>query len=159
MMNDSVRKAIFPHYLIAGLAMVLLAVVWAAGWLTSPRGLYEGHNNPRNLILITALVLAAWNLLSCVITAGFYHAASKHPANTFRLYRNASVRMMLLGTLFLFPVPVMTYVLGGEPYGRALAIIITGISLAGIVFGRARIRVIQERLGELLEASEPSTSI
>jgi predicted membrane channel-forming protein YqfA (hemolysin III family) len=157
--NDSVRKAIFPLYLIAGLAMVLLAAVWAQGWFTSPLDLYEGHDNPGILILVTALVLAAWNLISCVIAAGFYHAASKHPATHFRQYRNASIRLMLMGTIFLFPVPLMTYVLGGEPYGRALALLITGISLAGVVFGRARIKAIGKRLGTMLEAEKHDSSL
>ncbi len=153
-MKDQISKAIFPHYLIAGLGMVLLVCVWAFGWKTSPAQLYDGLESPALMLILISLVLAGWSLLSCVIAAGFFHAASKHPAKTFNAFRNASIRLMLLGTIFLFPVPVMTYVLGSEMTGRALALVITGISLAGIVFGRARIKVIERHLTALSVAEE-----
>ncbi len=144
----------FYYYLIAGTGLVLLAFVWAAGWMTAPANPFEDGENPGRLMMLTALVLGAWNLVSCVIAAGFFHAASKHPAETFRGYRLASIRLFFMGVAFLFPVPLMTQVMGSDPTGRALAIVIVGISMAGIVFGRARINAIGERLGELAEAED-----
>jgi len=134
--------------------MVLLAAVWLAGWFISPANLFADTDAPLLLALLTALVLAAWNLLGCVIAAGFFHAASRHPAMTFRGFRAASLRLTILGILFLFPVPLMAQVLGSSPQGRALALLVTAMSLAAVVFARARIRLIARRLALLEELSK-----
>jgi len=155
MLNPSERKPTFYHYLVAGLGLVLLAVVWAMGWLTALPDPLEGKEQAGLLMVLTALVLGAWNLVSCVIAAGFFHAASKHPAKTFLSYRAASLRLVFMGVLFVFPVPLMTQVLGADPRGRALALLVIGISMAGIAFGRARIRIIEKRLIELPEEKAP----
>ena len=156
-MSEQVRKALIQLYILAGLGLVLLAVVWVAGWFIAPLGLYEGKDDPGLLLLLTTLVLGAWNLLSCVIAAGFFHAASRNGAKTFRHFKNASLRLVFIGVLFLFPVPLMTHVLGGEIEGRALALFVIVISMAGIAFGRARIRMIGNRLAELEHLAEAQT--
>lgn len=139
----------FPHRLIAGLGMVLLAIVWAAGWFTPPDP-FKGTESPALLMVITATVIGAWTLLSAVIAAGFFHAASKHPAKTYRKYRMASLRLLLAGLLILFPGPVIAQVLGTTMAGRALALLITSISIATIVFGRARIIQMESHMAALL---------
>jgi len=147
--TETVQKALFYHYLLAGLGLVLLAVVWALGWVVAPEGLYEGKERATQLLIVTALVQASWNLLSCVVAAGFFHAASVNAAKTFRSYQSASLRLLFLGIVFVFPVPFMTNVLGAEVPGRILALFVVVISMAGIMFGRARIRMIGRRLAEL----------
>lgn len=153
-MEKLVQKAIFPHRLAAGLGMVLLAIVWAYGWITAPSNLFLHEEHAGLMRYLTTLILAAWNLLSCVIAAGFFHAASINKPVTFRKYRLASLWLLIGGIIFLFPVPFMTQVLGREPVGRALALIITGMSFAAIAFGRARINVIYNRLKEFAESAE-----
>jgi hypothetical protein len=103
---------------------------------------------------LTTLVLGAWNLLSCVISAGFFHAASIAKAATFGQYKIKSLWFFIGGIIFLFPVPLMTQVLGREPVGRALALIITCMSLATIAFGRARINAIYSNLWEIAESED-----
>jgi len=144
-------RAVFPHRLVAGLALVLLAVVWSFGWLTSQTGLYDGHENGILLRNLTALTLAAWNLIACVVAAGFFHAASVNNAKTYRGFRNISLIFIIVGVLFLFPIPFMTGVLGAELPGRALSLVIVGISFAGVAFGRARILAIQKKLKGMAE--------
>ncbi|MCK4719064.1 hypothetical protein KAU08_00320, partial [bacterium] len=110
-MDERVRKAIFPHRLTAGLGMVLLAIVWAFGWITAPSNIFNEPDSTLKLFLIT-IVLGSWNLLCCVIAAGFFHAASVNQAKTFVKYRIVSLLLLILGTLILFPVPMMSQVLG-----------------------------------------------
>ena len=153
-MKNQIRSPAFPHRLAAGLAMVLLAVIWATGWFTPPDP-FVASEKPLLMMLILALVFVAWNLLSCAVAAGFFHAASKHPASTFRAYRNASLRLVILAVLFLFPIPIAAQVLGSSPGGRALSLFVTLISLAGVVFGRTRLNLIELRLLELASGSEP----
>jgi len=148
------KRAILPFRLTAGIVMVLLAIVWVLGWFTSPANLFTGTEAPVVLSILTALVLGAWNLIACVIAAGFFHAASVIHAETYFAYRNASLRLVLIGMIFLFPVPLMTQVLGSSIPGRALALLITGMSIAAVIFGRARINSIGEHLIELAEAEE-----
>lgn len=136
--------------------MVLLALVWAVGWFTSPLNLFAATDKGLVLSLLTTMVLGAWNLIGCVIAAGFFHAASVNPAETFRHYRNASLRLILIGMIFLFPVPLMTQVLGSSIQGRALALLITGMSIATVLFGRARINAVAGRLHQLAESEELS---
>ncbi len=128
--------------------MVLLAAVWALGWYTPPDP-FSGTEAPLVLIIVTATVLASWNLVAGVIAAGFFHASSIHPASTFRSYRLASLRLMAVGIFWLFPVPLMAQVLGATAAGRALSLLVTVISIAAIVFGRARLHLVEERLDEL----------
>ncbi len=156
-MSEKTKKALFYHRLIAGLGLVMLAVVWASGWFLGPGTVYNGDSeaDPRLLLLMTTLILASWNLLSCVIAAGFFHAANKHTASTFEGYKLFSLLLVLAGILFLFPVPLMTGALGSDAPGRAMALLVTGISMAGIAFGRARLRAIGERLEELLNQQDP----
>ena len=153
-MIDPVRRAILPFRLAAGIGMVLLAVVWVVGWFTSPQNLFANTESPIVLAVLTTLVLGAWNLIACVIAAGFFHAASVHHAANFRAYRSAGLRLVLVGIIFLFPVPMMTEVLGSNIPGRALALVITGMSIAAIIFGRARINIIAKRLEELAVPEE-----
>jgi len=147
-MTDTVRKALFYHYLLAGLGLVLLAVLWAFGFFTAPSGLYEGSEKSSKLLLITALTLASWNLMSCVCAAGFFHAASKALSDTFEAYKATSLRLFFMGIIFVFPVPLMTSILGTELYGRVYSLFIIVISMAAIMFGRARINLIGERLNQ-----------
>ena len=128
--------------------MVLLAIIWAAGWFTPPDS-FEGNENRILLIAITATVIAAWSLLASVIAAGFFHAASKHSSNTVRGYKFASLRLLIVGIIFLFPGPIMAQVLGMSMTGRALALFITAISISTILFGRARINQIEGRIAVL----------
>jgi hypothetical protein len=148
------QKALLPYRLTAGIVMVLLAIVWATGWFMSPANLFAGTEAPVVLTVLTSLVLGAWNLIACVIAAGFFHAASVIQAETYRAYRNASLRLVLIGMIFLFPVPLMAQVLGSSIQGRSLALFITGMSIATVIFGRARINSIGERLREYAEAEE-----
>lgn len=156
--HKHVQRAIFPHRLFAGLGMVLLAAIWAVGWFTPPDP-YSSTSEPLFLMSVTALVLASWNLLACVIAAGFFHAGSVHPAGTFGYYRNASFRMQLMGLIMLFPVPIMAQVLGASPLGRTLAMLITTMSIAAILFGRARFRMIESRLYQLAGNEEEAASL
>jgi hypothetical protein len=128
--------------------MVLLALLWASGWFTGVDK-FRDVENPLAVMGIVAAVLAAWNLLSAVIAAGFFHAASVYPSKTFKAYKAASFRLVLCGLIMLFPVPVMAQVLGNSAGGRALALIITSISIAGVIFSRARLRLIENRLTSL----------
>jgi hypothetical protein len=128
--------------------MVLLATLWAAGWFTSGDP-FKDMDSPAAVMGIVAGVFAAWNLVSSVIAAGFFHAASLNPSTTYRGYKNASFRLVVTGIIMLFPVPVMAQVLGNSPWGRALALVITGISIAAIIFGRARLSQIETRLNAL----------
>lgn len=153
-MSDYPKNPVLPYRLAAGIVMVLLAVVWAIGWFTSPTNLFAGTEAPVVLSILTALVLGAWNLIACVIAAGFFHAASVIHAETWRGFRSASLRLVLTGMIFLFPVPLMAQVLGSSIPGRALALFITGMSIAAVIFGRARINSIGERLREFAEAEE-----
>ncbi|MCX6645915.1 MAG: hypothetical protein NTY09_06125 [bacterium] len=153
-MDKSAQKAIFPHRLAAGLGLVLLAIVWAFGWITAPPNLFIHEEHAAIMRLMTTLILGAWNLLSCVLAAGFFHAASINQAKTLMGYRLVSLWLIILGIIILFPVPLMTQVLGKEPVGRALALVITGMSFAAIAFGRARINVIYGRLKEIGESEE-----
>ena len=157
-MSDQVRKAISQHYILAGLGLVLLACVWALGWMVSPSGLYEAKPNALKLLLLTTLILAAWNLMSCVVAAGFFHAASVHGAKTYKAYKVASFRLLFFGIIFVFPIPLATTVLGPEPPGRILSLFVIVISMAGILFARARIRMIGRRLTELEALNEPATA-
>lgn len=157
-MDERVRKAIFPHRLTAGLGMVLLAIVWAFGWITAPSIIYTEPDSILKLRLIT-VVLGSWNLLCCVIAAGFFHAASVNQAKTFMKYRMVSLLLLILGILVLFPVPMMSQVLGDGAIGRAMALLITGMSFAAIAFGRARINAIYTRLLEFTESDEGASLI
>ena len=147
-MKNPVDQAILPHRIVAGIGMVLLAVVWAIGWLT-PGDPFENAQAPAVQISLTASVLVAWNLLAAVIAAGFFHAASVYPAKLFGKYRSTSLFLVVIGIILLFPVPIMAQILGTSPLGRAYALLITGMSIAAIVFGRARLKLIQERLASL----------
>ncbi len=153
-----VSKVSFPHRLVAGLGMVLLAVIWVAGWLARS-DIYTDTESPMLFLVLTATVLAAWTLLTAVIAAGFFHAANKHPANTFRAYRNASLRLLVGGVLILFPGPLMALVLGSTAEGRALALVVTAISISAILFGRARIHLIEARLSELAAMDDETVSL
>ena len=135
--------------------MTLLAAVWATGWFTFGNP-FKDAQTPLVQIGLTACVLIAWNLLATVIAAGFFHAAGIYPAKRFRSYRNASLRLVIVGIILLFPVPAMAQVLGNTPPGRALALVITGMSIAAIVFGRARLILIQERLRVLSGSAKGS---
>jgi hypothetical protein len=146
--KNPVEQAILSHRIVAGLGMVLLAVVWAIGWFT-PGNPFKNAESPGVQISLTAAVFVAWNLLAAVIAAGFFHAASVHPAKLFGKYRRASLFLVVIGIVLLFPVPIMAQILGTSPLGRAYALLITGMSIAAIVFGRARLRLIQERLAAL----------
>lgn len=157
-MSESVRKALFYHYLLAGLGLVLLAIIWAFGFFTAPSGLYDSPDKSGKLLLITALTLASWNLMSCVCSAGFFHAASKALADTYNAYKAVSLRLFFLGIVFVFPVPLMTSVLGSELFGRIYALFIIAISMATILFGRARINAIAKRLEEY-ESGEDSPQL
>ena len=152
----------FPHRLIAGTGMVLLAAVWAAGWFTPPDP-YADTESPLLLMVLTAATLAAWNLLACVVAVGFFHAAGLHPGKTFRAFRLGSLRLEIMGVIFLFPVPLMAQVLGGSALGRSLALFITAMSIAAVMFGRARMRLVESHLGELArrdeQAFEPAPSL
>ncbi|MCK4719033.1 hypothetical protein KAU08_00165, partial [bacterium] len=97
--------------------------------------------------------------LCCVIAAGFFHAASVNQAKTFVKYRIVSLLLLILGTLILFPVPMMSQVLGDGAIGRAMALLVTGMSFAAIAFGRARINVIYTRLMEFTESGEGESLI
>lgn len=158
-MSDQVRKAISRHYILAGLGLVLLACVWALGWMVSPSGLYEGKPGAWKLLLLTTIILAAWNLMSCVVAAGFFHAASVHTASTFKAYKAASFRLLFFGVIFVFPIPLASSVLGPELPGRILALFVIVISMAGILFGRARIRMIGRRLSELEALNESALTV
>jgi hypothetical protein len=125
--------------------MVLLALLWASGWFTGGDK-FKDVENPLAVMGIVAAVFAAWNLLSAVIAAGFFHAASVYPAKTYLSYKAASLRLVICGILMLFPVPIMAQVLGDSATGRALALIITSISIAAVIFSRARLRLIENRL-------------
>jgi len=133
--------------------MVLLAMVWAAGWFTLPDA-FKDTQAPIVVMGLIAGVFAAWNLLACVISAGFFHAASVLSAVKYRAYRGASLRLVIVGIVLLFPVPIAAQVLGNSPLGRALSLIITGMSIAAIVFGRARLRLIERRLESLVEGDK-----
>jgi hypothetical protein len=146
--NNKTRSEVTPHRLAAGIGMVLLAIVWAAGWFTSGNP-FSGMDSSAAVMGIIAGVFVAWNLLSSVIAAGFFHAASLNPATTYRGYKSASLRLVITGIIMLFPVPLMAQSLGNSPWGRALALIITGISMAAIIFGRARLGQIETRLNAL----------
>jgi hypothetical protein len=152
--KQKISQAMFPFRLTAGLGMVLLAVVWSIGWMTAPRDLYTHNPQPALLLSLTSIVLIIWNLVSCVIAAGFFHAASKHAAHTFKSYLNASLRLVIMGVIFVFPVPLMSAVLGSESVGRVLALVIMGMSIAAIVFGRARMKMIENRLYDIAKAEE-----
>jgi hypothetical protein len=146
--KNKTRSEVTSHRLAAGIGMVLLAIVWAAGWFASGDPFKE-MDSPATVMGIIAGVFVAWNLLSSVIAAGFFHAASTNPSTTYRGYRTASFRLVVTGILMLFPVPLMAQSLGNSPWGRALALIITGISMAAIIFGRARLAQIENRLNAL----------
>lgn len=135
--------------------MVLLAVVWVWGWFSGIDP-FNREGQPRVLIFLMAAVLSAWNLLAAVIAAGFFHAASIYKTDSFRAYRNASFRLVLTGILFLFPIPLASYVLGVSPLGRALSLFIVAISISAIIFGRARLQIVENRLYELAESSKPA---
>jgi len=156
--KDRVRKAILPHRLFAGLGMVLLAVTWAAGWFTPPDP-FEGARSPRVLMSLTALVFTAWNLLACVIAIGFFHAGSVHFAKSFKAFRNGSLRLELAGLIMLYPVPIMAQVLGPTPEGRVYSLFITAMSIAAVMFGRARLRKIEFRLSDLADQERPADSL
>jgi hypothetical protein len=145
LVKDPVRTAILSYRIAAGIGMVLLAVVWAGGWFI-PGDVFENTQSPGVLIGLVAAVFAAWNLLAAVIATGFFHAASHYTAKTYGAYRSASFRLVILGLLVLFVVPLAALVLGTSPIGRALSLAITGISICAIIFGRARLRVIESRL-------------
>ena len=157
-MSDNNRKAVFMHRLAAGTGMVLLALVWAAGWFTGADPFIK-LESASAVMGIVAAVFAAWNLLAGVIAAGFFHAASVYPAASFRKYQNSSLRLVVTGIIFLFPVPIAAQVLGNSPWGRALALVITGISICAIIFGRARLRLIESRLNTLAEGQASGSMI
>jgi len=138
--------------------MVLLAAIWAAGWF-APSDSFTGADFPWVHMALSAGTLAAWNLLGCVIAAGFFHAASKHAASAFRRYRLASLRLLIIGIIFVFPVPIMAQMLGRSPQGRALALLITAMSIATIIFGRARIKLIEDRLAHLARLEDEDASL
>jgi hypothetical protein len=133
--------------------MVLLAMVWAAGWFTLPDA-FEDTRAPIVVMGLIAGVFTAWNLLACVVAAGFFHAASVLSAVKYRAYRGASLRLVIVGIVLLFPVPIAAQVLGNSPLGRALSLIITAMSIMAIVFGRARLRLIERRLESLAEGDK-----
>jgi hypothetical protein len=153
--KDPSQTAILPYRLIASLAMVLLAVIWAMGWFAG-RDRFAESVSPLVLVSLTASVFLAWSLVAAVIAAGFFHAASIHSATTYRGYRAASLTLVIIGILLLFPVPLMATVLGHSPVGRALALLVTCVSIAAIIFGRARLGMIHDRLTRLYEGSNVS---
>lgn len=133
--------------------MVLLILVWGAGWMLPPGAYFE--QGARIVMLpLTGIVLFAYGLLGSVLAAGFFHAASNASMKNFGIYRSRSYMILLIGFLWLFPVPIMTLVLGGSAAGRAVALIITGISLSGIIFARARINLIGDRLEKIYKGSK-----
>lgn len=153
-MKNDIEKSVFPHRLAAGIGMVSLSLVWAAGWFIESNAF---RNSSSSFVLITlpALVFMAWNIVSGVIAAGFFHAASRHHMKSFKAYRKASLGLLIIGILFLFPVPIMALSLGNSTLGRVYSLIITGISIAAIIFGRARIEQIREKLGNLASSGKP----
>lgn len=142
----------------AGTGMVLLAVVWASGWFI-PIHSFEDTQSTAVLITLIACVFMAWNLLAGVIAAGFFHAASHYDATGFKAYKNASLRLVITGIVVLFPMPLAALVLGHSPLGRALSLVITCISIAAIVFGRQRLRIIEERLAFFAKRHGSSTLV
>lgn len=134
--------------------MVLLALLWAAGWLNGADP-FKNSQYPSMLIYILGGVFLAWALLSSVIASGFFHAASIYKSPNLHAYRRSALRLVITGLIILFIVPTMAQSLGNSPIGRTLSLFVTAISLCAIIFNRARMVIIENRMREMALTGQP----